>query len=302
MQIWQTTFIGAVVGTTLVRDWPWTHTVYFVLHGIVMIMKQHSYAFYNGYLSTAYKKRQSLLGKLKKLEKISPVNSPSDTEPPFAYLKTAHLLQPPSAAQYLQRRKSESKTNLSDDITRISDAIDSQKPLDMDQLQLFERMIKWEIDALGEEIKGTATKPSHVYPNNLTIANHYEYICLPTVVYELEYPRSDRINWAYVAEKLAATFGIIFVMIMVSQAFIYPVVMRTVQWKQDGWTTTERLREFPWLLSDLLFPFMMEYLLAWYLIWEAVLNSLAELTYFADRSFYDAWWNSKNWDEFARDW
>ena len=29
---------------------------------------------------------------------------------------------------------------------------------------------------------------------------------------------------------------------------------------------------------------------------------LAELTYFADRSFYDAWWNSVTWDQFARDW
>ncbi|KXH55772.1 MBOAT family protein [Colletotrichum salicis] len=62
--------------------------------------------------------------------------------------------------------------------------------------------------------------------------------------------------------------------------------------------------------------------MAWYLIWETVLNTLAELTYFADRSFYDAWWNSGpsttpplmpilpkltnipkvSWDQFARDW
>lgn len=32
--------------------------------------------------------------------------------------------------------------------------------------------------------------------------------------------------------------------------------------------------------------------MAWYLIWETVLNILAEITCFADRSFYDAWWNS----------
>lgn len=30
----------------------------------------------------------------------------------------------------------------------------------------------------------------------------------------------------------------------------------------------------------------------WYLIWETILNILAELTYFADRSFYGPWWNS----------
>lgn len=42
--------------------------------------------------------------------------------------------------------------------------------------------------------------------------------------------------------------------------------------------------------------------LAWYLIWETILNVLAELTFFADRSFYGAWWNSVTWDQFARDW
>jgi hypothetical protein len=39
----------------------------------------------------------------------------------------------------------------------------------------------------------------------------------------------------------------------------------------------------------------------WYLIWECVLNVLAELTFFADRGFYADWWNSVSWDQFARD-
>jgi len=47
---------------------------------------------------------------------------------------------------------------------------------------------------------------------------------------------------------------------------------------------------------------MGEYLCVWYLIWELILNLLAELTYFADRGFYGDWWNSTTWDAFARDW
>jgi hypothetical protein len=47
---------------------------------------------------------------------------------------------------------------------------------------------------------------------------------LPTLVYELEYPRSEDINWYYVAEKTAAVFGVLAVMNLISQAFIYPVV------------------------------------------------------------------------------
>ncbi|KLU83670.1 hypothetical protein MAPG_02722 [Magnaporthiopsis poae ATCC 64411] len=43
--VWQTLFIASVVSLTLVRDWPWSHTVFFVMHGIIMLMKQHSVRF-----------------------------------------------------------------------------------------------------------------------------------------------------------------------------------------------------------------------------------------------------------------
>lgn len=144
----------------------------------------------------------------------------------------------------------------------------------MEQLHAFERLIKWEADALTDELKGKATDPTHYYPDNLTFTNHYEYIVLPTVVYELQYPRSDTINGSYVAEKTCALVGIIFVMIMISQAFIYPVVMRTVYMKENGWTTAQRFSEFPWLLSDLIFPFMMEYLVSIMILAYAVLVRL----------------------------
>ncbi|GAP84633.2 putative sterol O-acyltransferase [Rosellinia necatrix] len=302
--IWQTLFIAGVVGLTLVRDWPWTHTVFFVLHGLVMLMKQHSYAFYNGYLSSVYKKKQYLLKELKKLGKMEPIASSSVTTPSISVLSASHLTHRPSATEYQERQNSTARFSPCepDDIENISRAIDEGRPLDLDQAMMFERLIKWEIDSLSNEIRGKASEPSYYYPNNLSATNHYEYIVLPTVVYELQYPRTERIDGMYVAEKAAATFGVIFVMIMVSQTSIYPVVMRAVAMHEMGYTTAQRLAEFPWLLSDLVFPFMMEYLLAWYLIWETVLNILAELTYFADRSFYDAWWNSVSWDQFARDW
>lgn len=267
-----------------------------------MLMKQHSYAFYNGYLSSAWKKREHLYQMLKQLEDISPVGSPSSTEPLPSALTTTHLSQVPSAHGIEERRLSVDSDKTIRDLDRIKAAIDSADPLDEEQVQIFERMLKWEIDALTDELGGRSTTPGRAYPNNLTFLNHYEYIALPTVVYQLEYPRSDSINWYYAAEKLVACFGTIFVMIMISQAFIYPVVMRTVQMKQEGMLLGERFREFPWMLSELIFPLLMEYLLSWYLIWETILNLLAELTYFADRTFYGAWWNSVSWDQFARDW
>ncbi|PHH63087.1 hypothetical protein CDD81_6332 [Ophiocordyceps australis] len=301
--IWQTVFFTGVVGWTLVRDWPWTHTVFFVLHGLVMLMKQHSYAFYNGYLSTVYHKRLFLLSRLKQLELVAPATGPSTTAPSASTISVSHLDAPPSAEQRrLSLSHSPSNSTEETDIDRIARAISTRQPLDDEQIDLFERIIKWEVDALADELRGTASDPCKFYPNNLTLLNYYKWIPLPTVVYELDYPRCEKVRWQYVAEKSIAMVGIIFVMIQVSQYFIYPVVMKTIAMKENGLTLTERFREFPWMLLDLIFPFMMEYLLVWYLIWETILNILAELTGFADRSFYGPWWNSVSWDQFARDW
>jgi sterol O-acyltransferase len=121
-------------------------------------------------------------------------------------------------------------------------------------------------------LKGKCSLTKNYYPRNLTLKDFCDFNMMPTLVYELEYPRTEHIDWLYVAEKTAATFGIIVVMIAVSQSWIYPVVMYTVRMKEAGMTVQQRMQEFPWVLSDLLFPFMMEYLLTFYLIWECVVS------------------------------
>jgi sterol O-acyltransferase len=187
-------------------------------------------------------------------------------------------------------------------IGSIISAIDRGVELDEDAIEDFTDALRNELKALNVELHGKTTDPAKQYPNNLTLHNWLDYTLLPTLVYELEYPRQDRINWWYVAEKTTATLGIIWVMIMVSQAHIYPLVQRTVAMKAAGAPLADRWRELPWVAADLLFPMLLEQLLAWYVIWECVLNVLAELTGFADRSFYGKWWNSVSWDQYARDW
>lgn len=300
--VWQTLYMAAVVGLPIIRNWPWTHTVFFVMHGLVMLMKQHSYAFYNGHLSSAFKKRTQLLLKLKQLENIEPTQAPSPTLPHVSAISTSHLSQIPSAHERKERHLSTSREKSMADIDKVARAVESGEPLDELQVAVFERLLRWEMDALTDELKGKSASPARAYPRTLTLANHYEFNVLPTLVYELEYPRADAIDWRYAVEKMAACFGIIFVMIMVSQAFILPVVLEAVRLKDAGVPLAARFRRFPWMLLDLVFPFLMEYLMAWYLIWETVLNFIAEVTYFADRNFYDAWWNSVSWDQFARDW
>ncbi|KAJ6134312.1 hypothetical protein N7523_000634 [Penicillium sp. IBT 18751x] len=302
--IWQTAYLAGFIWWTYYRDWPWTHTVFIVLHCLTMLMKQHSYSSYNGYLSELYIKRGLLMTRLRQLEKqldhhssstghTSAVHTDLDSE--LTRLKRQDENQRSAAMRDLDG------TRDTDHLLSIAETIEHGTPLEFSQMRSLKALLEREIELLSEGLRGQFSSSNH-YPCNLTLSNFCDFITLPTLVYELEYPRTERVNWAYVAEKTAATFGTIVVMIVVSQNWIYPVVMSTVRMKEEGLTVQQRLQEFPWVLSDLLFPFMMEYLLAFYVIWECVLNALAEITRFADRGFYADWWNSVSWDQFARDW
>jgi sterol O-acyltransferase len=310
--VWQSAYLGAIVGWTYFRDWPWTHSIFVVLHGLVFVMKQHSHAFYNGYLSGVYRRRAALERKLKQLDNMDPITSPltsPQAERPgsagFASgfdRRRSSTHAPPKARPSIGRRTGTNFTTETSDVASVAKAIEAGSPINTDQMQIFSDVIRAEISDLDRELTGKSLNPSDQYPRNLTLWNFFDYICMPTLVYELSYPRQERINWAYVAEKLTATFGVLCVMMVISQAFIYPPVAKTVRMKNAGMPIEERWREFPFIVSDMLFPLLIEQLLTWYLIWECILNVLAELTLFADRGFYGDWWNSVTWDQYARDW
>ena len=92
-------------------------------------------------------------------------------------------------------------------------------------------------------------------------------------------------------------------MIMNAQLFVYPACenVRKLRGKSflDLKTST---KEWFYLLAEIIPPITVEYLFSFYLIWDAILNCVAELTRFADRYFYGDWWNCVVWSEFARIW
>ncbi|KAI4723054.1 acyl-CoA/sterol acyltransferase [Aureobasidium sp. EXF-10727] len=302
--IWQTFFLGAVVWWMFYREWPWSHTIFMVLHTMVFLMKQHSYSFYNGHLSVVYRRRNMLREKLRDLRDIKPVG-PASSPQGLSPAVTSALERVDTNDKKRRPAVNRTSTNLDNetsDVASVATAIESGQPLTMDQMQAFQRIIEGEIAALDKELKGKAQSDEKAYPNNLTLGNFADWTILPTLVYELEYPRQERINWWYVLEKSMATFGTMCVMQVISQAYIYPPVAETVRMKDAGMSLEDRAKQMPWIVSDMLFPLLLEQLLSWYVIWECVLNVLAELTCFADRGFYGDWWNSVSWDQYARDW
>ncbi|KAF3030959.1 acyl-CoA/sterol acyltransferase [Penicillium rubens] len=264
--IWQTTYLGVVIWWTYHRDWPWTHTVFIVLHCLTMLMKQHSYAAYNGYLSEMYHKRNMLkasLGQTKAKEKGYAPSAKAKKGHSSAVDTQLNAEITDLKRKDRSRRSSDlqnySRSHETDQLLSLIRTIETGVPLEPNQVKSLGELLEQEIEVLSEGLKGRCSLTDNHYPQNLTIGNICDFMALPTLVYELEYPRTKRIDWFYVAEKTLATFGIIVVMIAVSQSWIYPVVMDT-------------------------------------------LNAIAEITMFADRGFYSDWWNSVSWDQFARDW
>ncbi|KAI5211606.1 acyl-CoA/sterol acyltransferase [Aureobasidium subglaciale] len=303
--VWQTFFLGSVVWWMFYREWPWSHTIFMVLHTMVFLMKQHSYGFYNGHLSVLYRRRNMLREKLRDLRDTKPIGSVPTSPQSISPAVTSALERVDSNDKKRRPVATRTSTNLDNetsDVASVATAMESGQPLTQDQMQAFQRIIEEEITALDKDLKGKAQSDEKAYPNNLTSTNFADWTILPTLVYELEYPRQERINWWYVLEKSMATFGTMCVMQVISQAYIYPPVAETVRMKEAGMSLEERAKQMPWIVSDMLFPLLLEQLLSWYVIWECVLNVLAELTCFADRGFYGDWWNSVSWDQYARDW
>lgn len=141
-----------------------------------------------------------------------------------------------------------------------------------------------------DDAKSSGGKESRVcWPDNVTFANFWDYLLVPTLVYELEYPRTRSIRPLYVLEKTLATFGTFFVIYVITEHFIIPHSPRP---------NTPLLQTF----LKLALPMMLNYLLIFYIMFECVCNGFAELTRFADREFYQDWWNATSMDVFSRKW
>jgi sterol O-acyltransferase len=89
-------------------------------------------------------------------------------------------------------------------------------------------------------------------------------------------------------------------MIIIAQNMMYPIAMRAIALRELP--VMDRIYQYPLLLLNLMPSFVIIYLLVFYLIWDAILNCIAELTRFGDREFYGPWWNCVSWDQFARLW
>ncbi|KAI1190213.1 MBOAT family protein [Nemania serpens] len=259
--IYQVVWLAFWIAVPFIFNWTWTAQVFFVLHSMVLLMKMHSYAFYNGHLSETEKRLRAL-------------DQPSSASKEPAY--TYPTVENPMG-------------------TLRHSSISGDGDGDSDSEALSQ---------LREDLARELTSPigNVAYPRNLSWGNYLDYLLCPTLCYELEYPRTKSINWTNLVAKIIATFGCIFLLTVISEEFILPVLQDSEIRLHNTTSVTEKLLILSESISWLLFPFMLTLLLVFLVIFEYVLGAFAEITRFADRHFYSDWWNCSDWMEFSREW
>ncbi|KAL4726903.1 Sterol O-acyltransferase 2 (Sterol-ester synthase 2) [Fusarium chlamydosporum] len=299
--IYQVVWLSLWIVVPFYFEWTWTSQVFFLLHTMVLLMKMHSYAFYNGHLAQTEKRLHALDNPFSSHDRRPAYQYPS-TDFPGSVTNGESTTASAKKRRRQRQKKQEAKQNGingnksqdDNDLLAPSPAASPSNSAD-------------EVDELREDLARELTSPigNVTYPNNLTWSNYTDYIFCPTLCYEIEYPRTSHINWISLISKIIATFGCIFLLTIISEDFILPVLLDASE-RLDAVpavsSASEKLLILAETISWLLFPFMITFLLVFLVIFEYVLGAFAEITRFADRHFYSDWWNSTDWMEFSREW
>ncbi|KAF9466101.1 MBOAT, membrane-bound O-acyltransferase family-domain-containing protein [Collybia nuda] len=337
----QTTILLSAITWTFNRKWPWVQSGFLTLHSLVMIMKMHSYMSVNGHLQQVTLQAENVLHDLHEASQAPSIGGwdkalldakshRAETDALTAISTSSNGTREPTpsrtpdvpdglstsytdaaTATALRRRLATVSSTTNDTIVIEGNENESQSPtppngtaaqlqVDTNNCHPFDPHplvdhpdariadLATEYSELQSEL--TSLGPHYLtWPNNISLKNFAVYQLYPTLVYELEYPRTDRIRPIYLFEKTVATFGTFALLYTVTETFILPYIPTFEQ-------------SIARSLLDLALPFMIAYLLLFYIIFECICNAFAELSYFADRQFYDDWWNSTSWDEFSRKW
>jgi len=120
------------------------------------------------------------------------------------------------------------------------------------------------VDMMEEELKSNGAK-GLVWPQNVTYAHFLDYLFIPTLVYQLEYPRTNTMRPLVVVEKVVATLGTFSLIYLITEHYIMPFTPKP----EDS-----LLKSF----INLALPMMVNYLLIFYIIFECVCTGFAEIS------------------------
>ncbi|KAF7493245.1 Diacylglycerol O-acyltransferase 1 [Sarcoptes scabiei] len=135
------------------------------------------------------------------------------------------------------------------------------------------------------------------YPNNLNLKDIYYFMVVPTLCYELNFPRTRRIRKTFLIKRFLEIILLFQLQIGFCQQWIWPAIQNSLEPFME--MSFSKMLE---RLLKLAVPNHLCWQVFFYLYFHSILNLIGELTRFADREFYRDWWNSESVEYFWKTW
>lgn len=145
------------------------------------------------------------------------------------------------------------------------------------------------------EIKEVIAK----YPNFTNITHFIYFLFYPTLCFQFQYPRTERIRKTWLFKRFFEFIISSSLMLILIQQYITPLLKNTIK------VLEEENINYVILLErhlKLCLPNLYLWLILFYSSFQCQFNILSEITRFADREFYKEWWNSRTLGEYWRTW
>ncbi|KAJ1917888.1 hypothetical protein H4219_002932 [Mycoemilia scoparia] len=136
------------------------------------------------------------------------------------------------------------------------------------------------------------------YPNNITAKNFSYFLAAPTLCYQPSYPcQVGPIRKKFVAKRLTELCLIMVALYILIYQYALPTLTNSIRAMDENnaaWISERVLK-----LSVISATF---WILGFYALFHSLLNLVAELLRFADRTFYLDWWNSVDLGAYWKEW
>uniref|UniRef100_A0A3P8WCC5 O-acyltransferase n=1 Tax=Cynoglossus semilaevis TaxID=244447 RepID=A0A3P8WCC5_CYNSE len=125
----------------------------------------------------------------------------------------------------------------------------------------------------------------------------YYFIFVPTLCYQLNFPRSSRVRKRFLIRRLLEMLFLMQLLVGLIQQWIVPTIQNSMKpfQEMDFSRMVERMLK-------LAVPNHFIWLIFFYWFFHSSMNFVAELLQFGDREFYRDWWNSETVTYFWSNW
>ncbi|EDV27251.1 uncharacterized protein TRIADDRAFT_22890, partial [Trichoplax adhaerens] len=126
-------------------------------------------------------------------------------------------------------------------------------------------------------------------------SSYLYFLFCPSLIYRNEYPRTANICWSYVVTNFLQVIGCTMYIYYLYVRFCLPVF-------RTAGRELANVKTYLKTIFSCVLPATLMFLLAFFAILHSWLNAFAEMLRFADRMFYEDWWNCKSFGNYYRTW